>query len=54
VTRVEKPKPWMMMVPKLEIPPLGILPVILKSGGIPSECSQIRVNIHTAPRIKKK
>jgi hypothetical protein len=28
VTRVEKPKPLMMMVPKLEIPPLGTLPLI--------------------------
>ncbi len=26
VTRVENPKPWIMMVPKFEIPPLGILP----------------------------
>lgn len=25
VTRVEKPKPWMIIVPKLEIPPFGIL-----------------------------
>jgi hypothetical protein len=27
VTNVENPNPWMMMVPKFEIPPLGILAV---------------------------
>lgn len=26
VTRVENPKPWIIMVPKFEIPPLGMLP----------------------------
>lgn len=26
VTRVENPKPWIIIVPKFEIPPLGMLP----------------------------
>jgi hypothetical protein len=26
VTRVENPKPWIIMVPKFEIPPFGMLP----------------------------
>lgn len=25
VTKVENPNPWMMMVPKFEIPPFGML-----------------------------
>lgn len=32
VTRVEKPNPLIIMVPKLEIPPLGMLPICVSAG----------------------